>query len=217
MMVNGMLAGLVAITAPCAFVAPWAAVVIGVIAGVLVIDAVFFIERRGVDDPVGAIAVHGVCGIFGVLAVGIFANGSYGGRLERLRRRRASTASSTAKVGQLGAQALGALVICTVIFGIAYAFFKIQNTIMKGGIRPSAEVEIEGVDIPEMGVARLPRVPTWSEHGPVRQRRSPTSRSASRSRPDPPTALTTSGGHGPSVPARCASPPRSARKLSPWT
>ncbi len=67
MMVNGMLAGLVAITAPCAFVEPWAAAVIGIIAGVLVIEAVVFIEKRGIDDPVGAIAVHGVCGIFGVL------------------------------------------------------------------------------------------------------------------------------------------------------
>ena len=79
MMANGMLAGLVAITAPCAFVAPWAAAVIGIIAGVLVIEAVFFVERKlKVDDPVGAIGVHGVNGIFGVLAVGIFANGSYG-------------------------------------------------------------------------------------------------------------------------------------------
>ena len=76
MMVNGMLAGLVAITAPCAFVQPWAAVVIGIIAGVLVVVAVRFIERSGIDDPVGAIAVHGVCGTFGVLAVGIFADGS---------------------------------------------------------------------------------------------------------------------------------------------
>ena len=64
MMANGMLAGLVAITAPCAFVAPWAAAVIGCIAGVLVIEAVFFVERKlKIDDPVGAIAVHGVNGI----------------------------------------------------------------------------------------------------------------------------------------------------------
>src|SRR4029077_13312219 len=79
MMANGMLAGLVAITAPCAFIAPWAAAVIGCISGVLVIEAVFFVERKlKVDDPVGAIAVHCVCGSFGVLAVGIFSNGSYG-------------------------------------------------------------------------------------------------------------------------------------------
>src|SRR4051794_36111129 len=64
MMVNGMLAGLVAITAPCAFVQPWAAAAIGIIAGALVIVAVGFIEGRGIDDPVGAVAVHGVCGTF---------------------------------------------------------------------------------------------------------------------------------------------------------
>ena len=107
MMANGMLAGLVAITAPCAFVAPWAAAVIGTIAGVLVIESVFFVERRAkVDDPVGAISVHGVCGAFGVLSVGIFANGSYGA---------AWNGSASAGVegvikgnwGQLGAQVLG--------------------------------------------------------------------------------------------------------------
>ncbi|NDI19586.1 MAG: ammonium transporter, partial [Actinobacteria bacterium] len=78
MMANGMLAGLVAITAPCAFVSPWAAAVIGVVAAIIVIEAVYFFERRGIDDPVGAISVHGVGGLLGVLSVGIFANGSYG-------------------------------------------------------------------------------------------------------------------------------------------
>ena len=76
MMANGMLAGLVAITAPCAFVQPWAAAVIGVIAAIIVVESVFFFERRGIDDPVGAISVHGVCGIFGVLCVGIFSTAS---------------------------------------------------------------------------------------------------------------------------------------------
>ena len=80
MMANGMLAGLVAITAPCAFVSPAISALIGTIAGVLVIEAVFFVERvLKVDDPVGAIAVHGINGAFGVLCVGLFANGSYGG------------------------------------------------------------------------------------------------------------------------------------------
>jgi ammonium transporter, Amt family len=79
MMCNGMLAGLVAITAPCAFVNSLGAVLIGAIAGVLVVASVFFVERvLKVDDPVGAISVHGTCGSFGVLAVGLFANGSYG-------------------------------------------------------------------------------------------------------------------------------------------
>ncbi len=78
MMCNGMLAGLVAITAPCAFVNSWAAALIGAIAGVLVVFSVFFWEHRGIDDPVGAISVHGVNGLWGVIAVGIFANGKYG-------------------------------------------------------------------------------------------------------------------------------------------
>jgi len=77
MMANGMLAGLVAITAPCAFVSPAMAAVIGIIAGMLVIEAVWIVERKfKIDDPVGAIAVHGVSGTFGVIAVGFFANGS---------------------------------------------------------------------------------------------------------------------------------------------
>ena len=83
---NGMLAGLVAITAPCAFVAPWAAVVIGIIAGLLVVlQRRVLRPRRHVDDPCGAISVHGVCGAWGVLAVGLFADGTYGDGLERRR------------------------------------------------------------------------------------------------------------------------------------
>ncbi|MGA8659122.1 MAG: ammonium transporter [Chthoniobacterales bacterium] len=79
MMCNGMLAGLVAVTAPCAFVSPAGAVIIGAAAGMLVVWAIIFVERvLRIDDPVGAISVHGVCGAFGVLSVGLFANGSYG-------------------------------------------------------------------------------------------------------------------------------------------
>ncbi|MCY7298725.1 MAG: ammonium transporter, partial [Ilumatobacteraceae bacterium] len=149
--VNGMLAGLVAITAPCAFVAPWAAALIGAIAAVTAIEAVFFLERRKIDDPVGAIAVHGVCGTFGVLAVGIFANGKYGAGWN------GSTTTGVAGIikgewGQLGAQGLGVLVIWTVIFGIAFGFFKIQNKFTKGGIRSTEEDELAGLDLPEMGV-----------------------------------------------------------------
>ena len=159
MMANGMLAGLVAITAPCAFVAPWAAALIGAIAGLLVIESVFFVERKlKLDDPVGAISVHGVCGIFGVLSVGIFANGSYGGAI--FDESGAVTTpgwngSSVTGVkgiikgdwGQFGAQALGALVLCTVIFGVVYGFFKIQDMVSKssgkGGIRSAEQDEIE--------------------------------------------------------------------------
>jgi Amt family ammonium transporter len=155
MMVNGMLAGLVAITAPCAFTSPAYSALIGGIAGVLVIYAAEFIEKRGVDDPVGAIAVHGVCGTFGVLAVGLFANGSYGAGWN------GSDVTGVEGVvkgefGQLGAQALGVLILWTVIFGIAFAFFKIQNAVMKGGIRPTEADELAGLDLPEMGVLAYP-------------------------------------------------------------
>ncbi len=161
MLVNGMLAGLVAITAPCAFVDPWAAALIGGLAAILIIEAVFFIERRGIDDPVGAIAVHGIGGIFGVLCVGIFSNGKYGAGWNLTTKGVAATSGKGVTgflydfeigIRQFGAQAVGALVICTVIFGIAYAFFTIQNKVMKGGIRSSAEDEIQGLDVPEMGV-----------------------------------------------------------------
>ena len=160
MMANGMLAGLVAITAPCAFVSPAMAAVIGIIAGVLVIEAVFFVEHKlKVDDPVGAIAVHGVNGTFGVLAVGLFANGSYGAawngsEVEGVK------GLFWGDAGQFGAQLLGVVVLWTVIFGIAYAFFKIQDTISKsrgkGGIRSKEADEIAGLDIPEMGVQAYP-------------------------------------------------------------
>ncbi|MEY3657171.1 MAG: hypothetical protein RL114_1529 [Actinomycetota bacterium] len=156
MMINGMLAGLVAVTAPCAFIAPWAAAVIGIIGAILAIEAVFIVERKfKIDDPVGAIAVHMVNGIFGTLAVGIFANGSYGAGWN------GSSSEGIEGIikgdwGQLGAQALGVAVILGVIFPIAYGFFKIQNKLTKGGIRSAEEDEINGLDIPEMGVVAYP-------------------------------------------------------------
>lgn len=160
MMANGMLAGLVAITAPCAFVQPWAASVIGLIAGVLVIEAVFFVERKlKIDDPVGAIAVHGVNGAFGVLAVGIFSDGQYG------QGWNGTTIGDKGVTGflyggtgwgQFASQVAGVLTIAIVMGGIAFAFFKIQNALTKGGIRSAEEDEIAGLDLPEMGVQAYP-------------------------------------------------------------
>ena len=104
------------------------AALIGAIAGVLVIEAVFFVERKlKIDDPVGAIAVHGVSGTFGVLAVGLFANGSYGAGWNGIRTSRASRASSGATAASSAPSCSVSLVIWTVIFGIAFAFFKIQD------------------------------------------------------------------------------------------
>jgi Amt family ammonium transporter len=151
MMANGMLAGLVAITAPCAFVQPWAAMVIGVVAAVVVVESVWFIERHGVDDPVGAISVHGVCGAWGVLSVGIFADGTYGAGWNGTKSAVEGVLYGSG-AGQLIAQALGVATIALVMGSIAYLFFYIQNKLTKGGIRPSREVELEGMDLPEMGV-----------------------------------------------------------------
>jgi Amt family ammonium transporter len=164
MMANGMLAGLVAITAPCAFVQPWAAAVIGIISGVVVIEAVFFVERKlRLDDPVGAIAVHGVNGTLGVLYVGIFSSGMYGAGWNGTVEGAGATAKGVTGVlysfdslgfGQLAAQAIGVLVIWTVIFGIAFTFFKIQNAVRS--IRADEQDELAGMDLPEMGVLAYP-------------------------------------------------------------
>jgi ammonium transporter, Amt family len=166
MMCNGMLAGLVAITAPCAFVDGWAAALIGAIAGVLVVFSVFFWEHRGIDDPVGAISVHGVNGLWGVLSVGIFANGKYGAGWNGVVRD--SVVQGIAKdlgydgvrgilygdASQLAAQLLDAAVVAVFGFVMAYAWFKLSNIITP--IRVSREVEIEGLDGPEMGALGYP-------------------------------------------------------------
>ncbi len=168
MMANGMLAGLVAITAPCAFVQPFAAMLIGIIAGVIVVESVWFFEKRGIDDPVGAISVHGVCGAWGVLAVGLFADGSYGAGWNG-----SETDKSFGVTGlfyghdggkQLIAQAIGVAVIAFVMGGIAYLFFSFQNKLTKGGIRPTPEVEMQGADLPEMGVLAYPSFFGSSQH-----------------------------------------------------
>ena len=164
MIANGMLAGLVAITAPCAFIDPWAAAVIGIIAGLLVVESVLFFEKRGIDDPVGAISVHGICGLFGVLSVGIFSTGDYGASWNLTDSEATAGSGVTGILGgdfslglkQLGAQAIGCLVIMTVMFAIAFAFFKIQSALTKGGIRSSVEDELMGLDVPEMGLQAYP-------------------------------------------------------------
>ncbi len=171
MMMNGMLAGLVAITAPCAFVQPWAAAVIGGLAAIIVYESIGFFEKRGIDDPVGAISVHGVGGIFGVLCIGIFADGRYGGGWNSTTEGAAGSAKGLTGIlygtngklfgsgsfgelgfGQLASQAIGALVIIFIMGGIAYGFFKLQDKFTKGGIRSTEADEIAGLDRPEMGV-----------------------------------------------------------------
>ena len=153
MIANGLLAGLVAITAPCAFVNSPCAVLIGLIAGVLVVEAAFFIERKAkVDDPVGAIAVHGVNGAWGVLALGLFADGKYGDGFNGVPGTVTGLFYGAPK--QFLAECIGVAVNVIFVFGAFYVFFKIQDKI--AGIRVSAETEIAGLDGPEMGALAYP-------------------------------------------------------------
>jgi Amt family ammonium transporter len=153
MMVNGMLAGLVAITAPCAFVNSAAAATIGAIAGVLVVLAAVFIERvMKVDDPVGAIAVHGVNGAWGVLALGLFADGTYGDGLNGVPGTVRGLFYGDAS--QLAAEAIGVVTCVLFVFTSFYLFFKLVEVTI--GNRVPADVEVEGLDIPEMGVLGYP-------------------------------------------------------------
>ena len=164
MSANGMLAGLVAITAPCAFVSSFWAVVIGLIAGVLVCWSVFFIEQTlKVDDPVGATSVHGTCGAWGVLSVGLFSDGTYGDGLNGVAGGVKGLFYGDAS--QFVAQIIGTLTCFVFIFSISWAFFKVLHGVM--GMRVPAEVEMEGLDVPEMGIHGYPEIqgPSSIIHG----------------------------------------------------
>jgi Amt family ammonium transporter len=151
---NGMLGGLVAITAPCAFVAPPAAALIGVVSGLMVAWAVGALETRfRLDDPVGAIAVHGLGGAWGTLSVGIFADGSFGEGWN-------GVAGPVRGIlfgdpGQLAAQAIGVFTSVVFVFGSAYLFFRVIDQVV--GNRVDAEVETAGLDDIEMGSDAYPR------------------------------------------------------------
>jgi ammonium transporter, Amt family len=150
---NGLLGGLVAITAPCAFVTPAAAVLIGTVAGLLVVWAVLELERRfRIDDPVGAVAVHGVCGIWGALALGLFADGTYGDGWNGVAG--PVTGLLYGDVGQFFAQLIGVTVNIVVVFGLALLFFKIVERVV--GNRVLVEVEWSGLDALEMGSDAYP-------------------------------------------------------------
>ena len=157
-----MLAGLVAITAPCAFVGPNASVIIGIIAGVIVCLGVLFNERvLKVDDPCGAVSVHGYCGWFGAVALGIFADGTYGAGWNGVG---AATYLGKAGQGVTGLLhgdtsqfllQLGGATLCAVYaFGFTFVVFKIVNAIRP--LRVSKEVELEGLDVPEFGMLAYP-------------------------------------------------------------
>jgi Amt family ammonium transporter len=154
MSVNGILAGLVAITAPCAFVDIWAAAVIGIIAGVWVCIATVLLEKAKIDDPVGAIPVHFGNGLWGVLAVGIFANGNP----DTAAWNGIATPVTGLLYGgttQILAQGAEALSVIVVVGGLSYVFFRVLHAARL--LRVSAEVELKGLDIPEMGTLGYPK------------------------------------------------------------
>ncbi|HTE19863.1 MAG TPA: ammonium transporter, partial [Armatimonadota bacterium] len=153
MCVNGMLAGLVAITAPSGWVDTTGALMIGAVAGVLVCIAVPAVERSGVDDPVGAFSVHGVCGAWGVLSVGLFADGTFGAGLNGVSTPVRGLLYGGG-FGQLTAQIICIAACAVWAFATAFAFFKVQDKVM--GIRSAREDELAGLDVPEMGVEAYP-------------------------------------------------------------
>lgn len=141
---NGLLAGLVAITAPSGYVSPISAFIIGAVAGTIVVFSVAILDRTlRIDDPVGAISVHGVCGVWGMLAVGLFADGTanYGGTQVK--------GLFFGDASQLGAQAIGAVTVILWAGGVSLLFFKLYDRLV--GLRPAPEDELAGLDMPELG------------------------------------------------------------------
>jgi Amt family ammonium transporter len=155
--VNGCLAGLVAITAPCAYVTPRAAILIGAIAGVLVIEAVQMFDRLRVDDPVGATSVHLVNGIFGTACVGLFGvKGQSGLPHDGLFR--------GGGFAQLGPQLEAVVAVGAFSFGVSLAvWWGLKKTM---GLRVSADDESVGLDVAEMGMEAYPESPPAPEQVP---------------------------------------------------
>ena len=153
MSANGLLAGLVAITAPCAFVTAPSAVLIGLLAGVLLCWAVVFVERTlKIDDPVGAISVHGFNGAWGVFSVGLFADGSYGDAFNGVKG--TVTGLFYGDAGQFAAQCIGIATNLVYVGAIGYVVFKFLDVVM--GLRVDAEQESEGLDQYEVAVIAYP-------------------------------------------------------------
>lgn len=164
---NGMLAGLVAVTAPCAYIAPAGALIIGAVAGVLATWTSEYVERQmKVDDCVGAFAIHGVCGAWGVIALGLFATGTYGAGLNHVTTLTVNGKPYTGGVlgllpigapdgtpwgytGQLIAQLLYATFVFAFVFGIEWAYFKLYDKFW--GLRVRPDDELQGLDVPETG------------------------------------------------------------------
>jgi ammonium transporter, Amt family len=150
MMLNGVLAALVAITAASGFVAPWAAIVIGLVSGFIAVVGVIFVERIGIDDPIGAVAVHGMSGVWGTLATGLFAVPALASKL--------ATGTGglvyTGSFHQLGVQALGLVAVGAWTFSASFAILWGLKKLW--GIRVEHEAETLGLDVSEHGMWGYP-------------------------------------------------------------
>src|SRR5678809_193533 len=146
MMCNGMLAGLVAITCPCAFVSAGGAFWLGLIAGILVVESVFFFDRIGIDDCVGAISVHGVNGAWGCLSLGLFADGTYGDGWNAVPGTVRGLFYGDAS--QFIAESIGVGTNIVAIGILGYIVFKLIDVTI--GLRVRPEVEAEGLDMDEI-------------------------------------------------------------------
>jgi Amt family ammonium transporter len=150
MMLNGVIAALVAITAASGFVAPWAAVVIGFLAAVVAVVAVPLVERLGIDDPIGAVAVHGLAGVWGTLATGLFA-------VPALARDLATGSGGLVYTGsfhQLGVQAVGLAAVGAFTFSVSFGSLWTMKRLW--GIRVEEHVETAGLDVSEHGMWGYP-------------------------------------------------------------
>jgi ammonium transporter, Amt family len=150
MTLNGVIAALVAVTAACGFVAPWAAIVIGLVAGAIAVVGVLSVERARIDDPIGAVAVHGMAGVWGTLATGIFAVPALADNL--------ATGTGglvyTGSFDQLGTQALGLVAVGAFTFGTSFAALWLMKATF--GIRVEPEIETAGLDVSEHGMWGYP-------------------------------------------------------------
>ena len=150
MMLNGAVAALVAITAASGFVAPWAAIVIGLVAGAIVVLGIKAVERARIDDPIGAVSAHGMAGVWGTLATGIFAVPALADNL--------ATGTGglvyTGSFHQVGVQAIGLLVVGVFTFSTSFAALWLMKVTF--GIRVEPEVEVAGLDVSEHGMWGYP-------------------------------------------------------------
>jgi Amt family ammonium transporter len=180
MMLNGVIAALVAITAASGFVAPWAAIVIGAVSGVIAVVGVLFVERIGIDDPIGAVAVHGMSGVWGTLATGLFA-------VPLLSKNLATGTGGLVYTGsfhQVGVQALGLAAVGGFTFTASFAGLWVMKKLW--GIRVEAETETAGLDVSEHGMWGYPEfyipvpggydawvTPPWEREGSGSHREAP--------------------------------------------